>query len=309
MVDFIVNWLAFTPEFALPLLLAAVGLILNERAGVLNLGAEGIMLCGALASVACYLEFSGSLWVATSASLVAGALVSALFAFLVVLLRANQVVVGITFVFFGSGLTGLVGVRWTDKAVGGFKDLDLGALSELPIVGPILFRQDAMVYVTVLIVVAVWFFLHRTVMGMNLRAAGESPEAADAAGHSVAAYRFWAVVAGGALVGLAGGYLAMATAKIWVEEMINGRGWIAIALVIFARWQPSRAVVGALLFGGIEALIPRVMATGAPVPQYFLLSTPYLATLIVLIFAATLGGGRMAAPLSLGEPFTREDRR
>ena len=117
------------------------------------------------------------------------------------------------------------------------------------------------------------------------------------------------MVAGGSLLGLAGGYLAMATAKIWVEEMLNGRGWIAIALVIFARWQPTRAVMGALLFGGIEALIPRVMATGAPVPQYFLLSTPYLATLVVLVFAATFGRGQMATPLALGEPFTREDRR
>ena len=279
---------------------------------MLNLGAEGIMLCGALASVAGYVESGGSLWAGTLSAMAAGALVSALFAVLVVFLLANQVVMGITFVFFGAGLTGLVGTRWTDRAISGFNDVDMGFLSDLPFVGPVLFRQDVMVYVAVPLIAGIWFFLNRTVTGLNLRAAGENPQAADAAGHNVALYRFFAVVSGGVLLGLAGGYLALATAKIWIDDMIHGRGWIAVALVIFARWQPTRAVLGALLFGGIEALIPRIMAAGIPVPQYFLLATPYLATLVVLIFAATIGhGGRRqsAAPLALGEPYAREDRK
>lgn len=270
------------------------------------------MLCGALASVAGYVESGGSLWAGTLSAMAAGALVSALFAVLVVFLLANQVVMGITFVFFGAGLTGLVGTRWTDRAIAGFNDVDMGFLSDLPFVGPVLFRQDVMVYVAVPLIAGIWFFLNRTVTGLNLRAAGENPQAADAAGHNVALYRFFAVVSGGVLLGLAGGYLALATAKIWIDDMIHGRGWIAVALVIFARWQPTRAVLGALLFGGIEALIPRIMAAGIPVPQYFLLATPYLATLVVLIFAATIGhGGRRqsAAPLALGEPYAREDRK
>lgn len=279
---------------------------------MLNLGAEGIMLCGALASVAGYVESGGSLWAGTLSAMAAGALVSALFAVLVVFLLANQVVMGITFVFFGAGLTGLVGTRWTDRAIAGFNDVDMGFLSDLPFVGPVLFRQDVMVYVAVPLIAGIWYFLNRTVTGLNLRAAGENPQAADAAGHNVALYRFFAVVSGGVLMGLAGGYLALATAKIWIDDMIHGRGWIAIALVIFARWQPTRAVLGALLFGGIEALIPRIMAAGIPVPQYFLLATPYLATLAVLIFAAMIShGGRRqsAAPLALGEPYAREDRK
>jgi simple sugar transport system permease protein len=308
-VDFIVNWIAFTPVFATPLLLASLGLIINERAGVLNLGAEGIMLCGAFASVMVFIESGNSLVLGVFGAIAAGILISALFAFMVVILRLNQVVSGIAIVFFGSGLTGLIGNPWTEKAVTGFSNLDMGLLSDIPVIGKIIFSQDLIVYLTIPIILAVWWFLHRSVPGMNLRAVGENPQAADAAGLSVDRYRFLAVLAGGALMGLAGGYLALAASKIWVEDMTHGRGWIAIALVIFARWMPGRALLGALLFGGIEALIPRVQAVGLPVPQYYLLMLPYLATLAVLIYVGIVSKRDSGAPGALGLPYTREDRR
>ena len=309
MLNFIVDWIAFTPIFAVPLVLATVGLIINERAGVLNLGAEGLMLCGALASVAAYLGLGGNPWVGMLAALLAGLVVSILFAFVVVILRADQVVAGITIVVFGTGLTSLVGVPWMNKAVEGFTQINLGFLSDLPVVGKIVFSQDPMVYLTLPIIYLVWRFLFRSMVGLRLRSVGENPQAADAAGLDVELYRFGAVVLGGALVGAAGGYLALSAAKIWFDDMVQGRGWIAIVLVIFARWMPGRALFGAVLFGGIEALIPRIFAAGLPVPQYFVLMTPFLATLFVLVYAAVYSKASTSAPGALGLPYVREDRR
>ncbi len=309
MLSFVVDWIAFTPIFAVPLALATLGLIVNERAGVINLGAEGLMLCGALASVAAFLALGGSPWIGMAAAFFAGLVVSAAFAFLVVLMRADQVVTGITLVFFGAGLTSLVGAPWMNRAVAGFTQLDLGPLSALPVVGKILFGQDPMVYLTLPIFYLVWRILFRSMAGLRLRAVGENPQAADAAGLDVALYRFAAVTLGGALVGTAGGYLALSAAKIWFDDMVQGRGWIAIVLVIFARWMPGRALLGALLFGGIEALIPRVFAAGWPVPQYFVMMTPFFATLFVLVYAALHGRSAAGAPGALGLPHAREDRR
>ena len=309
MLNFIVDWIAFTPIFATPLVLATLGLIINERAGVLNLGAEGLMLCGALASVAAYIGLGGSPWVGMLAALLAGFVVSILFAFVVVILRADQVVTGITLVFFGTGLTSLLGVGWMNKAVEGFTQVDLGFLSDLPVVGKIVFSQDPMVYLTLPIIYLVWRFLFRSMIGLRLRSVGENPQAADAAGLDVELYRFGAVVMGGALVGASGGYLALSAAKIWFDDMVQGRGWIAIVLVVFARWMPGRALFGAVLFGGIEALLPRIFAAGVPVPQYFVLMTPFLATLFVLVYAAVYSKSATSAPGALGLPFVREDRR
>jgi simple sugar transport system permease protein len=309
--DFIVNWLASTPVFAVPLVIAAMGLIVNERAGVLNLGAEGLLLCGALAGIGTYFTTGNNPWLGMLAAIAAGILVSALFGFMVVVLRTNQVVTGIALVFFASGLTSMLGVRggWQNKAVGGFAKLDLGFLTDLPVVGKIVFAQDAIVYLTIPLIILVNRLLYRSVLGMKLRAVGENPQAADAAGISVDLYRFGAVLAGGALVGMAGGYLGLAASKIWLEDMTSGRGWIAIALVIFARWLPWRALFGALLFGGIEAVIPRISAAGIQVPQYFMLMTPYLATLVVLVYVGLVRRKGSDAPGALGLAYVREDRR
>lgn len=306
--DFVANWLAFTPIFAVPLIAAALGLILSERAGVLNLGVEGMMLCSALVAVVAMIEFDGLIVVSLIFAILTGSLLAFVFGFFVIVLRTNQVITGITFVFLGSGLTGLLGVPWTSKAIPGIERLHIPLLTELPFIGKILFGQDPVVYLMVVLVVVVGRFLFHTRTGLRLRAVGQNPEAADADGVNVELYRLFAVTAGGALIGLAGGYLALAAAKIFVFDMTQGRGWIAVALVIFARWMPWRAVFGGLLFGGIEALIPRIKASGLVVPQYFLEMTPYAATLIVLVYAAYRLRAGQDAPKSLGIPYVRQDR-
>ncbi len=307
--EFATFWLAATPLFAVPLIAAALGLILNERAGVLNLGCEGIMLCSALAATASYLESGQSVALGLIAAIVAGAVVALGFGIFVVVLRTNQVVTGITVVFLGSGLTGLIGVPWTNMALGGLQPIHIPGLTGIPVIGRFLFGQDPVVYAVLALVGVVWYALYRTRIGLKLRAVGENPQAADADGINVEAYRLFSVTVGGALIGLAGGYLALASAKIFVFDMTQGRGWIAVALVIFARWMPWRALLGGLLFGGIEAIIPRIKAEGLPIPQYFLEMAPYAVTLFVLIYAAFKLRAGQDAPKALGTPYVRQDRR
>lgn len=304
------SWLFNLPALAVPYALASLGLIISERSGVLSLGAEGLMLVGALAGVAAYLTFGGYPLLALGVAMMAAALVSVLFAALVVLLRVNQVIAGLALVFFCQGLTNLIGTvaNWSNRTIPGLRDLPLYPLSELPVVGRLLFNHDIVVYLTIPIFVGVAYFLNRTNAGLRLRSIGESPEAADAAGLNINVYRFAAIIGGSALVGLAGGYLSVVSAKIWIAGMVSGRGWIAVALVIFARWHPWRALVGALLFGGIEALIPQVAAAGIRVPEYFMLMTPYLATLAVMVWQGIRGRIGSDEPAALGQPYVREER-
>jgi len=307
--DILINWLANTPDFAVPYALAALGLILTERAGVLSLGAEGLMLVGALAGIGAQLAF-GQPGVSLVLAMGAASLVSVLFAAMVILLRVNQVIAGLALVFFCQGLTSLLGTlfEWTNQATGGIGGAALWPLSALPGVGR-LFEQNPMVWLTVPIFAAVAWFLDRTTTGLRWRAVGENPQAADAAGIGVTAYRFAAVMAGAALVGLAGAYLSVVSTKLWIAGMTGGRGWIAIGLVIFARWSPWKALAGALLFGCIEALIPQLAAAGIPLPQYFVLMTPYAVTLGVMIWVAMAKRGGQGEPGALGEPYVREERR
>ena len=298
------------PVFATPFALAALGLIVCERAGVLNLGAEGFMLTGALAGFAAAHGLALPPLVALLAGALAGALYGALFAALTVLMRVNQVIVGLTLVFMAGGFTTLIADArgYVNRSIAGLGDVPLGPLADLPAIGPVLFGQDALVYATPLIVAAAVLVLARSTVGLRLRAVGDNPEAADAAGVNVTLYRLIAVLVGCALVGLAGAYLTVAVSKIWVDHVTGGRGWIAVALVIFARWSPWRALAGALLFGGIEALIPRVAAAGVPVPQYLLLTTPYLVTLAVMVWSARRPTRDWREPAALGQPFLREER-
>jgi general nucleoside transport system permease protein len=308
--ELLINWLASTPSFAEPYMLAALGLMITERAGVLSLGAEGFMLVGALSSVAACLSLGCGAPAALLVALVVTAIASVLFAIFATFLRINQVIAGLTTVFFFQGMTDMVGTLgdWNNHAIAGLDRLPLGPLARLPVLGPIFFNQDFVIYLTVAIVAAIHFFMSRSMFGLRLRAVGDSPETADAAGVSVVGYRFCAVVAGTAIVGLAGAYLALADVKVWTPGLTHGRGWIAVALVIFGRWRPWRAFFGALLFGGIEALIPQIAAAGFHVPQYFMLMTPYIATLAVMVRAG--GKGAVSgAPLALGRPFVREERR
>lgn len=305
--EFLVNWFAATPSYAAPLLLACLGLIINERAGVLNLGAEGMMACGALAAAVVSLS-SGWPVLGIGASIFAGCLIATLFAVVTVYLRANQVITGLVIVALGAGLTGLLGRDYVSQTLPGFKALNWGGLADVAIIGPILFKQNLLTYVAFLLVVVVWYLLFKSLIGLRLRAVGEDPATADASGVPVLLTRFVAVIIGGGFCGAAGGYLALASSNIWVEGMIGGRGWIAIGLVIFARWRPKLALIGALLFGAIEALIPRVQATGADVPIYLLMMLPYLATLGVLVFAGLRSQHGSDEPGSLGMAYNRQDR-
>ena len=305
--EFIIYWLSATPSYAAPLLLAALGLIINERAGVLNLGAEGMMACGALAGALVSLAFSSPL-LGVFAAVIAGATMAAIFGGLTVVLRCDQVVSGLILVALGAGVTGLLGREIVGQTLPGFREVDLWLLSDLPVVGPVIFSQNTLTYLSFLFAVLVWWWMYRSVSGLRLRAVGESPSTADANGINVIATRFLAVVLGGAFCGLAGGYLALASSFIWVEGMIAGRGWIAIGLVIFARWNPRQAILGAILFGAVEALIPRVQVTGMDVPIYLMMMLPYLTTLGVLVVASKFDEKRSQEPANLGIPYARQDR-
>jgi len=305
----VLNWLASTPDFAAPYALAALGLIICERAGVLALGAEGLMLVGALAGIGAQIVI-GQPAVSLVLAMLAASVVSVLFAVMVIWLRVNQVIAGLALVFFCQGLTALVGsmAEWTNHATEGIGAMGLWPLSLLPGVGK-LFEQNAMVWLTLPIFGAVAWFFARTSAGLRLRAVGENPQAADAAGIRVTAWRFAAVLAGSALVGLAGAYISVVSTKLWIAGMTGGRGWIAVGLVIFARWSPWKALVGALLFGCIEALIPQLAAAGVQLPQYFVMMTPYAVTLGVMVWVALSRRGADEEPGALGQPYVREERR
>ncbi|MBB3643091.1 MULTISPECIES: ABC transporter permease [Variovorax] len=305
----VLNWLASTPDFAVPYALAALGLIICERAGVLALGAEGLMLVGALAGIGAQIVI-GQPAVSLVLAMLAASVVSVLFAVMVIWLRVNQVIAGLALVFFCQGLTALVGsmAEWTNHATEGIGTMGLWPLSMLPGVGRI-FEQNAMVWLTLPIFGAVAWFFARSSAGLRLRAVGENPQAADAAGIRVTAWRFAAVLAGSALVGLAGAYISVVSTKLWIAGMTGGRGWIAVGLVIFARWSPWKALVGALLFGCIEALIPQLAAAGVQLPQYFVMMTPYAVTLGVMVWVALSRRGADEEPGALGQPYVREERR
>jgi len=308
--DILLNWLANTPDFAVPYALAALGLIISERSGVLSLGAEGLMLVGALIGVGAQLAF-GTTGISLFLAMLAAATVALLFAMMVIVLRVNQVIAGLALVFFCQGLTSLMGtlLNWTNQALTGIGPLSFGSLTELPVIGRILFNQNIVVYLTIPIFLLVALFLNRSITGLRLRAVGENPQAADAAGLPVGWVRLGAIVAGAALMGLAGAYLSVYSTKLWVAGMTGGRGWIAVGLVIFARWSPWRALLGAVLFGCIEALIPQLAAAGVKLPQYFVLMTPYAVTLAVMVWVAMARSGGGAEPGALGEAYVREERR
>jgi simple sugar transport system permease protein len=308
---FLTSWLADAPITAVPYALAALGLIISERSGVLNLTAEGLMLVGALTGVGSCLTFDGHPGLALVVAMVSASCVSLLFAGLVVVLRVNQVIAGLSVVFFCQGLTGLVGTlaNWQNKHIEGMAHLAIWPFSEIPVIGRIFFMQDPVVYLTVVIFFLVNYWLSSTMMGLRIRSVGENPAAADAAGISVALHRVLAIVLGSSLIGLAGGYISVVNVKLWVTGMTGGRGWIAVALVVFARWAPWPALWGALLFGCIEAVIPHIAAAGIRVPQYLMMMTPYLATIAVMIWVGATQRVGSSEPGALGQPHVREERR
>jgi len=309
MTELLTGWLAATPGSMTPLLFAALGLILCERAGVMNLGAEGLMAIGAVGAALTVLA-TGSPWLGIALGALAGALLALPFGLAVVVFRAEQTLAGLALVAIGVGLAAVIGREAMHKPFAGIARLDLAPLSAIPVLGPMLFRQDPLVYAALAMAAALGLGLARTRLGLKLRAVGEDPATADAAGVDVQLQQLGAVVVGGALVGLAGAYLAGVASRVWVDGMIAGRGWIAVALVVFAQWSPWRAVLGALLFGAADALLPRLLAIGADVPIYLMAMLPFVLTIAVLTLVAVArrGRGRDAQPAALGRTYLRQDR-
>lgn len=286
-----------------PLLLAATGELVTERSGVLNLGVEGMMLMGAVTGVAGTLA-SGSWLVGLIAAAAMGALFSLIFGVLVLTLRANQVASGLALTIFGTGLSAVIGTPFVGRPLARLPVLDLPILSDLPIIGPLLFGHDVLVYGSIAILIAAYWFLFRSRLGLVLRAVGESHDSAHAIGYHVLGIRYAAVAFGGLMAGLAGAYISLALTPFWVENMTAGRGWIALALIVFASWRPARLLVGAYLFGAVTIAQLHVQGFGIPIPSQFLSALPYLATVVVLvIMSSNAGRVRLNAPACIGKAF------
>ena len=286
-----------------PLLLAALGELVTERAGVLNLGVEGMMVMGAVAGFAVALT-TGSPTLGALAAALAGAAFAIPFGVLTLNLVANQVATGLALTLLGLGLSGLAGEKFVGQPGVKLAKLHVPGLSDIPFVGPVLFGQDLLVYVSIALVVAVSWFLFRTRAGLVLRAIGDSHASAHALGYSVLRVRWGAVLFGGALAGLGGGYLSLAYTPQWVENMTAGRGWIALALVVFSSWIPRRLLIGAYLFGAVSILGLYVQGMGLGIPSQFLTSLPYLVTIVTLVVISRRRGSRRSdTPACLGQSF------
>lgn len=286
---------------AVPLLLAGLGEMVTEKSGVLNLGVEGMMLVGAVAGFIVGFN-TGNTGLATAAAAAAGGGMAAIFALLTVTLRANQVASGLALTIFGTGLSAFIGQPHTGKPLEPPPVFPIPGLSDLPLVGRGLFSHDALVYGAFAALAAVAWFLNRTRWGLALRAVGDNHDAARALGYPVTAIRFAATVFGGAMAGAGGAYLSLAYTPLWAENMTAGRGWIALALVVFSAWRPGRLLIGAGLFGLAGTLELFLQAAGVAVPSQFLAMVPYAATIIALAVICGRGRAALGAPACLGRP-------
>jgi len=285
------------------LAIAALGLLINERAGIVNLGAEGMMLVAAITGFAVGVN-TGSDWLAFIAGAGAGALMAAIFGLLVIWLNTNQYATGLALSLFGAGFSAFAGVHYTQQKLPERIQFAIPHLSDIPLVGPALFKQHPMVYLAMLLVVALMWFLYRSRAGLVLRAVGESPTSAHALGYPVRRIRMLAVVSGGALCGLAGAYISLVYTPLWVEGMIAGKGWIALALTTFATWRPVRLLMGAYLFGGVTMLQFHLQGQGVQIPSQFLTMLPYASTIVVLVLISRNANFiRANMPASIGKPF------
>jgi ABC-type uncharacterized transport system permease subunit len=301
--EYLIAFLASTAGAATPLVFASVGELVAERSGVLNLGLEGMMLVGAVVGFSVTLS-TGSASVGLLAAMFAGMAMALLFGFLVLTLQTNQVATGLALTLFGIGLSAFVGRGLVGQTVEPLQKLSFPLLSDIPFLGPLLFRFDAMVYASVLVVIAVGWMLARTRLGLLIRAVGESPHSAHAIGFHVTGLRYGSVMFGGAMAGVAGAYMSLALTPMWVEGMTAGRGWIALAQVVFATWKPRGVLLGAYLFGGVTVLQFHGQGLGIAVPSEFLSMLPYLATIVVLVYICrdpkTI---LLNKPMSLGQNF------
>ncbi len=286
-----------------PLLIAAAGELVTERSGVLNLGVEGMMIMGAACGfVGAYV--TGSTLIGAVCGVIAGVLMSTIFAALTLWLAVNQVATGLALTILGVGLSGLIGAAFVGERIVSAPPLDLPGLTSLPFVGRIVFGQNAFVYGSLALVVAIWWFLYRTRQGLVLRAVGDKHQSAHALGYPVLRIRLLAVMFGGACAGLAGAYLSLAYTPFFVSGMTAGRGWIALALVVFASWRLGRLVVGAYLFGAVTILQLHAQGAGFGIPPQLMSALPYIATIVVLVLISrTRATSGASAPASLGMPF------
>jgi simple sugar transport system permease protein len=295
--------LAATLNAGTVLALAALGLLINEKAGVVNLGAEGLMLCAAIAGFAAVVH-TGSDLLGFAAGMGAGALLAALFGVLVIWLGTNQYATGLALSLFGVGFSAFVGIKYVQEKLPPRPQFSWPVLGDIPLLGPALFKQHPLVYGAMLIAAALIWFLYKSRTGLVLRAVGESPASAHALGYPVRLIRLAAVVAGGALCGLAGAYLSVIYTPLWVEGMVAGKGWIALALTTFATWRPARVLLGAYLFGGVTMLQFHLQGAGVDVPSQMLTALPYVATIVVLVLISRNPTWiRVNMPASLGKPF------
>jgi len=285
------------------LAIASLGLLINEKAGIVNLGAEGMMLCAAIAGFATVVH-TGSDTLGFAAGMLAGGLMAAIFGALVIWLNTNQYATGLALSLFGGGFSAFVGVGYVQAKIPERPVFAILGLSDIPLLGSALFKQHPLVYLAIAFAGALVWFLYRTRSGLILRSVGESPESAHALGYPVRCIRLACVVAGGALCGLAGAYISMIYAPLWVEGMVAGKGWIALALTTFATWRPGRVLLGAYLFGGVTMLQFHLQGIGVEVPSQVLSMLPYVATIVVLaLISRNPAWIRINMPASIGKPF------
>jgi simple sugar transport system permease protein len=286
-----------------PLVFAAIGELITEKSGVLNLGIEGMMLIGAVTGFIATVV-TGNPVIGVLVAMIAGALMALVFGFLTLSLMSNQVATGLALTIFGIGLSAFVGLDYIGTPITGLQAIHIPGLSEVPVLGPLLFGHDPLVYLSLALFVGVSWFLYRTRAGLVLRAVGESHEAAHAIGYHVLGIRYLAVMFGGAMSGIAGAYLSLVYTPQWTENMTAGRGWIALALVVFATWRPGRALLGAYLFGGITIMGLHIQAAGFEFSSHLLATLPYIATVLVLVLISRDATKiRLNAPASLGKAF------
>lgn len=307
--DFVLNLLVAAISAGTPLLFAALGGILCERSGVVHLGTEGIMLMGAVISCITYIQ-SGSFVLAVVAAILSGCMLGVIHSFLSITLKANQNVSGLGITLFGTGLSAYLGKPFAGTPIpGSVPKVHLTFLEGVPMIGRIFAHLDLLIWCSFLMVVLFQIYMNKTSWGIHLRSVGDSPATADAMGLRVNAIRYAHVVAGSGLMGLGGAYLLLAYSPSWIEGMTAGRGWIAIALIIFARWSPGRAIICAYLFGAMDAIGFRLQTIGSEIPSYFLKMIPYVLTIAVLMFFGWRSRNKLSdQPQALGVPYIREQR-
>ena len=285
------------------LALAALGLLINEKVGIVNLGAEGMMLCAAIAGFATVVH-TGSTVLGFVSGMAVGAVLAAIFGFLVIWLNTNQFATGLALTLFGTGFSAFVGTSYVQATVPDREQFAIPFLSEIPLLGNAFFKHHPLVYITIFLALALIWFFYNTRSGLVLRSIGESPESAHALGYKVRFIRLLAVIAGGVLCGLAGAYLSIIYNSLWVEGMVAGKGWIALALTTFATWRPGRILLGAYLFGGVSMLQFHLQGIGVDIPSQLLIMLPYVATIVVLVLISRNPMWiKVNMPASLGKPF------